>query len=72
MHSLNGHTITVQDKVSRFVLLSNEQYCEKVQHKINRSSFTLLNSDLTKTFEDKDNTWTEKWMNHKAIDKNWK
>ena len=48
LHSLNDHTIRVQDKSSRFVLLANEQYCEKVQYQINRSSFTLLNSDRTK------------------------
>ena len=48
LHSLNDHTIRVQDKGSRFVLLANEQYCEKVQYQLNRSSFTLLNSDRTK------------------------
>ena len=57
LRSLNGHTIRVQDKSSRFVLLANEQYCEKVQYQMNRSSFTLLNSDPTKIFEDKINTW---------------
>ena len=70
--SLNDDTIRVQDKGSRFVLLTNEQYCEKVQYQINRSSFILLNSDPTKISEDKINTWIEKWINRKAIDKNWK
>ena len=68
---LNDHTIRVQDKGSRFVLLSNK-YCEKVQHQINRSSFTPLNSDPTKTFEDKINTHLERRISRKAIDKNWK
>ena len=72
LRSLNGHTIRVQDKSSRFVLLANEQYCEKVQYQMNRSSFTLLNSDPTKIFEDKINTWIEKWISQKAIDENWK
>ena len=52
--------VTVQDKGSKFVSLSNEQHCEKVQYKINRSPFTLLNSDPAKTFEDRINTWIEK------------
>ena len=69
---LNDHTIRVRDKGSGFVLLSNEQHCEKVQHQINRSSFTLLNSDSTKLFEDKINTRIEKWITCKAIDENWK
>ena len=72
LRSLNDHTIRVQDKGSRFVLLTNEQYCKKVQYQINRSSFTLLNSDPTKIFEDKINTWIEKWISQKAIDENWK
>ena len=72
LHSLNDHTIRVQDKGSRFVLLSSEQYCKKVQHQINRSSSTLLNSDPTKLFEDKINTWNEKWISSKVIYKNCK
>ena len=39
---------------------------------MNRSSFTLLNSDPTKIFEDKINIWIEKWISRKAIDENWK
>ena len=54
-----NHTIKVQDKSARFVLLSNKQYCKKVQYQINRSSFTLLKRDSTKTFEDKINKWIE-------------
>ena len=67
-----NHTIKVQDKSPRFVLLSNKQYCKKVQYQINRSSFTLLKRDSTKTFEDKINKWIEKWISRKAIDKDWK
>ena len=32
-------TIRIQDKGSRFVILDNSDYEEKVQHQINRSSF---------------------------------
>ena len=72
MHSLNYHTNRVQDKGLKVILLTNELYCKKVQYQMNRSSFTLLNSDLTKIFEDKINVWIEKWISRKAIDKNWK
>ena len=72
LRSLNHHTIRVQDKGSKFVLLSNEQYCKKVQHQINRSSFTLLRRDFTKKFGNKINKWTEKWKSRKAIDEDWK
>ena len=44
----------------------------KFQYQINRSPFTLLNGDPTKIFEDKINTWIEKWISRKAIDENWK
>ena len=71
MGSLNDHRIRVQDKDSRFVLLSNEEYCKKVQHQINRISFTLLSSDPRKTFEDIINARIEKWIPRKAIDENW-
>ena len=69
---LYDHTIRVQDKGSRFVLLSNEKYCENVQRHIYRSSFTLLSIDFTKLFEGKINTWTEKWITRQAIDENGK
>ena len=72
MRSLNDHTIRVKYKDSKFVLLTNEKYWEKVQYQINKSSFTLLNSDPTKIFEDKINTWIEKWISQKAIDENCK
>ena len=35
----------VQDKVSRFVVLDNEDYVKKVEHQINRSSFQQLECD---------------------------
>ena len=72
LRSLNDHTIRVKYKDSKFVLLTNEKYWEKVQYQISRSSFTLLNSDPTKIFEDKINAWIEKWISQKAIDENCK
>ena len=32
LRSLNDHKVTVQDKGSKFVSLSNEQHCEKFIH----------------------------------------
>ena len=38
-------TIRIQDKGSRFVILDNSDYEEKVQHQINRSSFEKLSEN---------------------------
>ena len=65
---LNNHTVRIQDKRTWVVLLNNEQCCEKIQCQINRSSFTYLNSDHTKTFKDKINTWIKKWVSCKAVE----
>ena len=39
------NVVRVQDKVSRFVVLDNEDYVKKVEHQINRSSFQQLECD---------------------------
>ena len=49
----NDCCVQVQDKGSRFVILSNEDYCSKVTTQIERSSFITLSSDITKFFEKK-------------------
>ena len=41
----------VQDKGSRFVVLNTEQYIEKVEHQIPRSSFDRLETDPSSEFE---------------------
>ena len=43
--------VRVQDKGSRFVVISNDKYCEKVNTQLGRSSFTQLPHDITKCFE---------------------
>ena len=43
--------VRVQDKGSRFVVISNDKYCEKVNTQIGRNSFTQLPRDTTKSFE---------------------
>ena len=45
--------VRVLDKGYRFVAISNDEYCQKVHKKIERSSFTQLPHDITKSFENK-------------------
>ena len=54
-------TIRIQDKGSRFVILDNSDYEEKVQHQINRSSFEKTSKNSNKNYERRVNTWIEKW-----------
>ena len=57
-----------------FVVLSNNDYESKVQHQIDRSSFTGLDTDNSKNFEEKLklNSWISKWTLKGVIDNNWK
>ena len=43
--------IRVQDKGSRFMILSNEDYCSKMTTQIERGSFFTLLSDINKSFQ---------------------
>ena len=63
--------IRVQDKGSRFVVLSNG-YESKVQHQIERSSFTVTDIDYRKDFKEKVNSWISKWTSKGVVDNNWK
>ena len=65
-------TISIQDKGSRFVILDNVDYKEKVQHQINRSSFEKIAENPNKTYEKRVNTWIEKWYSNKSISEKWK
>ena len=47
----------VQDKGSRFAVISKDEYCEKVSTQIGRSSFTQLPHGITKSFENKVNDY---------------
>ena len=55
MKSWDDKVICVQDKGSRFVVLSNNDYESKVQHEIERSSFTETDIVYSKNFEEKVN-----------------
>ena len=48
--SWDDKVICVQDKSSRFVVLSNNDYESKAQHQIERSSFTEKDIDYRKNF----------------------
>ena len=68
--SWDDKLILVQDKGSRFVVLSNNDYESKVQHQIDRSSFTETDIDYSKNFEENVNSWISKWILRGVIDNN--
>ena len=70
--SWDDKVIRVQNKGSRFVVLSNDDYDSKVQHQIDRSSFTETDIDYSKNFEEKVNSCISKWTSKGVIDKYWK
>ena len=49
--------VRIQNKGSRFVLLTNQDYENKVEHQIARSSFQKLLSDPSQEFERKVKLW---------------
>ena len=68
--SWDDKVIRVQDKGSRFVVLSNNDYESKVQHQIDSSSFTETDIDYSKNFEENVNSWISKWILRGVIDNN--
>ena len=57
----NDKVIRVQDKGFRFVVLSNNDYGNKVQHQTDHSSLTELNIDNNTNFEKEVNSRISKW-----------
>ena len=72
INSWDCKVIRVQDKGSRFLVLSNNDYESKQQHQIEQSSFTETGIDYSKNFEEKVNSWISKWTSKGVIDNNWK
>ena len=70
MKSWNEKVIRVQDKGSRFVVLDTNNYIEKVEHQINRSSFDKRDADPSPKFKEKVNNWLEKLSDN--ITNEWK
>ena len=52
------------------MVLSNNDYENKVQHQIERSSFTETDIDYSKNFEERVNSWISKWTSKGVIDNN--
>ena len=70
--SRKDQTITVQDKGSRFVILENREYEQRIKYQIERSSFKQLPQDPSKQIEMKVNNWIEKWNSKNILDNKWK
>ena len=66
---MEDQTIKLQGKGSRFVILENRDYEQKIKYQIERSSFKQLPQDPSKQFEMKVNNWIEKWHSEKILDK---
>ena len=64
----NNQTVHVQDKGSRFVILENNDYEQKMQTQIDRSSFNQLEEDPSKKFDMQINSWVLKWHRKKVLD----
>ena len=63
--------VRVQGKVSRFVIILNEQYYLKVHTQIERGFFITLPRDVTKGFNKKVNDFVLKWEILKDLDGEW-
>ena len=72
IRSWNNQTVRVQDKGSRFFILDNNDYEEKIQTQINRSSLKQLGEDPSKKFDIQIDNWVLKWHNKKVLNDKWK
>ena len=50
----------MQDKGSRFVVLDNQDYVEKIDYQLGRSSSEKFDPDPSKLLSEKVNLWIEK------------
>ena len=57
IRSWNNQTVRAQDKGSHFVILDNNDYEQKTQTQIDRSSFNRLEEDPIKKFDIEINNW---------------
>ena len=72
IRSWNNQSVRFQDKGSRFLILDNNDYEQKTQIQINRSSFNQLGEDPSKKFDIQINNWVLKWHNEKVLNDKWK
>ena len=61
----------IQDKGSRFVILDNDDYIEKIDYHFRRSSFSELNDDPSNDFEINVIMWIEKWKRNGVLHDSW-
>ena len=71
LKSMENTVVRIQDKGSRFVLLTNEDYENKVEHQIARSSLKELSGDPSQEFERKVKLWIDKWQSNKTLSNDW-
>ena len=64
---MENTVVRIQDKESRFVLFANEDYENKVEHQIAKSSFKELLSDPSQECERKIKLWIDKWQPNKTL-----
>ena len=57
----------IQDKGSRFVILDNDDYIEKIDYQLKRTLFSELNDDPSNDFEINVIIWIEKWKFHQSF-----
>ena len=69
---MEDQTIKLQGKGSRFVILENRDYEQKIKYQIEKSSFKQLPQDPSKQSEMKVNNWIEKWHSEKILDNKWR
>ena len=72
IRSWNNQTVRVQDNDSRFVILDNNDYEQKIQTQTDRSSFNQLEVDPSNKFDIEINNWVLKWHSKKVLDDKWK
>ena len=71
IRSWNNQTVRVQDKDSYFVILDNNDYEQKIQTQIDRSSFNQLEEDTSNKSDIEINNWVLKWHRKKVLDDKW-
>ena len=59
----------LQDKGSRLVVLDNQDYVEKTEYQLGRSSFEELDHNPSQLFSEKVNLWIQKCTENKVLDK---
>ena len=65
------YNFVVEDKGSRFVILENQDYVERIEYQLGIGLFEELDHDPSNLFSEKVNLWIQKWKENKVLDKNW-